>query len=56
MAVYDYLATHSHLKPQQLFVVGHGANHPVVSNGTPAGKERNRRVELVVYPEKMASR
>lgn len=55
MAVYDYLATRSHLKPQQLFVVGHGANHPVVSNGTEAGKERNRRVELVVYPEKAAT-
>lgn len=56
MAVYDYLATRSRLKPQQLFVVGHGANHPVVSNGTPAGKERNRRVELVVYPEKASNR
>jgi flagellar motor protein MotB len=56
MAVYDYLATRSHLKPQQLFVVGHGSNHPVVSNGTAAGKERNRRVELVIYPEKAASR
>lgn len=56
MAVYDYLATRSHLKPQQLFVVGHGSNHPVVSNGTPAGKERNRRVELVIYPEKAAAR
>jgi flagellar motor protein MotB len=56
MAVYDYLATRSHLKPQQLFVVGHGSNHPVVSNGTAAGKERNRRVELVVYPEKAATR
>ncbi len=56
MAVYDYLATRSRLKPQQLFVVGHGANHPVVSNGTPAGKERNRRVELVVYPDKASNR
>ena len=56
MAVYDYLATRSRLKPQQLFVVGHGANHPIVSNGTPAGKERNRRVELVVYPEKASNR
>ena len=35
------------------FVVGHGSNHPVVSNATPAGKERNRRVELVVYPEQV---
>lgn len=56
MAVYDYLATRTRLKPQQLFVVGHGANHPVVSNGTPAGKDRNRRVELVIYPEKASTR
>jgi flagellar motor protein MotB len=50
-AVLDYLAGRSHMRPQQLFVVGHGGNHPVVSNATPQGKTRNRRVELVVYPE-----
>jgi flagellar motor protein MotB len=53
MAVYDYLAARSKLKANQLFVVGHGANHPIVSNATPAGKERNSRVELVIYPEKV---
>lgn len=52
MAVYDYLASRGRLKPESLFVVGHGANHPIVSNGTPAGKERNRRVELVIYPDR----
>lgn len=52
MAVYDYLSTRGGLKADRLFVVGHGSNHPVVSNGTIAGKERNRRVELVVYPER----
>ncbi len=51
MAVYDVLATRTALEPKQLFVVGHGPNHPVVSNATEAGKQRNRRVELVVYPE-----
>jgi len=51
MAVYDVLSTRTALEPQQLFVVGHGPNHPVVSNATEAGKQRNRRVELVVYPE-----
>lgn len=53
LAVYDHLASRSRLRPAQLFVVGHGPNHPVVSNATPTGKERNRRVELVVYPEQM---
>ncbi len=51
MAVYDVLASRTALEPKQLFVVGHGSNHPVVSNATEAGKQRNRRVELVVYPE-----
>src|SRR5262249_27644207 len=53
LAVYDHLAARSRLRPTQMFVAGHGPNPPVVSNATPSGKERNRRVELVVYPEQM---
>jgi flagellar motor protein MotB len=53
LAVYHQLATRGPLKPAQLFVVGHGGNHPVVSNATPAGRDRNQRVELVIYPEKV---
>lgn len=56
MAVYDVLANRTRYQAGQLFVVGHGPNHPVVSNATPAGKKRNRRVELVVYPETSGSR
>jgi len=56
MAVYDYLTARTRFQPGQLFVVGHGSNHPAVSNGTAAGKERNRRVELVVYPERIEGR
>jgi flagellar motor protein MotB len=51
-AVFDVLVNSMRFRPEQLFVVGHGANHPVVSNATPEGKQRNRRVELVVYPER----
>lgn len=54
MAVYDVLVARTQLQPSQLFVVGHGPNHPLMSNGTPQGKEANRRVELVVYPDKKA--
>lgn len=50
--VYDVLTTQTRLQPRQLFVVGHGANHPLVSNASPAGRQRNRRVELVIYPER----
>ena len=52
MAVFDYLTTRTQMKPNQLFLVGHGGNHPVVSNATEQGKMRNRRVELVVYPDR----
>ena len=51
MTVYDHLSKQVNVPTGQLFVVGHGSNHPVVSNATPAGKARNRRVELVIYPE-----
>ena len=53
LAVYDVLVNSQRYRPEQLFVVGHGPNHPVVSNGTPEGKQRNRRVELVIYPDRL---
>ena len=52
MVVYDALVSGRRFREKQLFVVGHGANHPVASNATIDGKHRNRRIELVVYPEK----
>jgi flagellar motor protein MotB len=52
-ALYDALVRAAGMPANQLFVVGHGANHPVVSNATSAGQTRNRRIELVVYPETM---
>jgi len=51
MAVFDDLTGSLRIPTKQLFVTGHGSNHPVVSNATTAGRARNRRVELVVYPE-----
>ena len=52
MAVYQQLTSRGQFAPGQLFVAAHGGNHPVVSNATPAGHDRNNRVELVIYPEK----
>jgi len=54
-AVYQYLVSRGTLGANRLFTVGHGSNVPVVSNATAAGKARNNRVELVVYPEKVAN-
>jgi flagellar motor protein MotB len=53
-AVFDFLTTRTSLREGQLFLVAHGSNHPVVSNATAAGRAKNRRVELVVYPERTA--
>lgn len=51
IAVFDQLTQRHGFDPRQLFVLGHGANYPLASNGTPAGQQRNRRVEIVIYPE-----
>lgn len=50
-AVYDALRRGG-APVSQLFVIGHGSNHPVVSNATEAGRRKNRRLEMVVYPER----
>lgn len=50
-AVFDVLVQRSRLSAQRLVVLGHGPNHPIVSNGTAEGKARNRRIELVIYPD-----
>jgi len=51
--VFDFFTTRTPLRQGQLFLVAHGANHPVVSNATAAGRTRNRRMELVIYPERI---
>jgi flagellar motor protein MotB len=56
LAAYNALAQRGTIPAGQLFVIGHGANHPVVSNASDAGRARNRRIEFVVYPERMARR
>ncbi len=53
-AVFDFFTSRTSLPGRQLFLVAHGPNHPVVSNATAAGRARNRRIELVVYPETLA--
>lgn len=50
-AVFDQLTQRNRLPPQQLFTVAYGANHPRVANATPDTRAKNRRVEVVVYPE-----
>ncbi|TWT99619.1 putative lipoprotein YiaD precursor [Botrimarina colliarenosi] len=54
-AIYDALRR-TGVPAAQLFTVGQGANHPLVSNATEAGRQKNRRLEMVVYPETLRRR
>jgi len=51
VAVYSSLTQRNRIPADQLFLVSHGANQPTVSNATPSGRSKNRRIELVIYPE-----
>ena len=56
LAIYNYVVSSTELRASQLFVTGHAGNHPVLSNGTEAGRSRNRRIEFVIYPHIAGSR
>ncbi|PHR48570.1 flagellar motor protein MotD [Cycloclasticus sp.] len=43
-----HLLTKYGIDPQRLAAVGYGEHHPVEDNRTPEGRERNRRVVIVV--------
>jgi outer membrane protein OmpA-like peptidoglycan-associated protein len=42
------LLIHGGILPRRISAIGHGMSDPIADNGTPEGKARNRRVELVV--------
>jgi flagellar motor protein MotB len=50
LIVFQRLSANPGIAAERLYITGHGGNHPVVSNATPQGQARNRRIELVVYP------
>jgi chemotaxis protein MotB len=50
VAVYHYLVEKHKLDKNRLYVAGFGASRPVASNRHPAGREKNRRVEIVILP------
>jgi flagellar motor protein MotB len=54
-AVFNYLVSYTRLRAEQLTVAGYGSTRPFASNANPAAQQRNRRVELVVYPERVGN-
>ena len=49
-AIRDYLVAQG-VPAASVTTVGYGKANPVASNGTAAGRQQNRRVELVVSGE-----
>jgi outer membrane protein OmpA-like peptidoglycan-associated protein len=54
-SVAGYLVGKKGLDPTQVRVVSYGASKPVDDNSTRTGRRKNRRVEILVYQEKIAS-
>lgn len=53
--VYEYLMEHANLIDQNMKVAGYGESRPAVSNDTPEGRARNRRVVIKIYNQLSSS-
>ncbi len=53
--VTDFLTTQGMLDPKRFVVVGYGDYRPIASNDTEEGRERNRRVDIVIVSKKASA-
>lgn len=51
LSVLHYLVKEKGISPDRLSAIGYGEYHPVSSNDTKAGRQLNRRVEIVILPQ-----
>lgn len=51
LSVLHYLEDQEKIKPKRLSATGYGEFQPVASNITKSGKQKNRRVEIVILPK-----
>ena len=49
--VVKYFAEVGHIDPRRLSAVGYGESRPLVTNDTPANRQKNRRVEILLLTE-----
>jgi outer membrane protein OmpA-like peptidoglycan-associated protein len=54
-SVAGYLVGNKGLDPTQVRVISYGASKPVDNNSTASGRSKNRRVEILVFQERIAS-
>jgi len=49
-SVMEFLVNECKLPPEKIAYAGYGEFRPVADNSTPEGREKNRRVEIIVTP------
>lgn len=52
-SVLHYFVNNGGLEPDRLSATGYGEYRPVASNETPEGRQKNRRVEVIIKPEEI---
>ena len=50
-AVSEYLISKHGMDPERLTPIGYGEERPIASNGTAEGRQKNRRVEIIILPQ-----
>jgi chemotaxis protein MotB len=50
LSVLHYLVDKKGLNPQKVSATGYGEYRPIASNDTPQGRQKNRRVEIIIRP------
>jgi chemotaxis protein MotB len=50
-AVADALVDTHGIGSERLIAVGYGEQRPIASNETPEGRQKNRRVEIIILPQ-----
>jgi len=53
-SIIRYLIGSCNMNPQSLVAVGYGDTQPIANNATPEGRARNRRVDIIIYSQKMS--
>jgi len=53
-SVVRYFIDRHQLNPASLVAVGYGSTQPISNNETPEGRSQNRRVDIVLYSEKVS--
>ncbi|MBF0478597.1 MAG: flagellar motor protein MotB [Candidatus Omnitrophica bacterium] len=51
LGVLHYLIDNGSLEPTRVSAIAYGEFHPVMSNDDKAGRQKNRRVEIVILPK-----